>query len=365
MITPLDNSDLQLGDAIIAPGTTRDVRLSISESYAGDPVHVPVRVIRAHEPGPVVLLTAAVHGNEINGTGILRELIFDSPLQLQRGTVICAPLVNVFGFEHRSRYMPDGRDLNRCFPGFANGSLASRYAHIIMEELIENCHYAIDIHSAADTRTNYPNIRGDLRHQKVAEIAEAFGCELMVNGRGPVGSFRRAATDSGRPTILLEAGEVNKMQPGIMAVGVRGIRNVLIHLNMLEGTIEKPAFQTRVRKSIWVRSALGGLLRFHVTPGQIVDQGQPLATTESIFGEARSIVIAPSDGIVLGMATHPAAHPGEPICHIAIPRRSIKGIRKAIEQAARNRPMAQVRNQLAANMSVSPSPNSAAYGDSK
>jgi len=348
-----DSDDFILGGVPIAPGEIRDVRLAVSESYTGDSIHTPVRVIRAPLPGPVLLLTAAVHGNEINGTGIIRELVFDQPPAISRGTLVCMPVVNILGFEKQERYMPDGRDLNRCFPGSANGSLASRFAHLITHEILEKCDYCIDFHSAAATRTNYPNVRGDLTNKHVYALAKAFGCELLVHGKGPEGSLRRTATREGCPSIILEAGEVNKMEPGVLRVGLRGIRNVLVHLGMMDGVIDEPAFQTRVRKSTWIRSSLGGLLRFHVSPGAVVEGGQPLATTESVFGEARSMIIAPQDAIVLGMATHPAVHPGEPVCHLAIPSKSIETIREAISKASRKRPLAQVRDDLATNVTVS------------
>ena len=338
---------------VIKRGKTRDLRLPLSQSFTGTDIEIPLRVIRAKKPGPTIFITGAVHGDEINGTGIIREFLFREPIALLRGMLICVPVVNVFGFETLARYMPDGRDLNRCFPGSANGSLASRFANTLMEEIIDKCDFGIDLHSAAATRTNYPNVRADLRNKEILALAKAFGCELLVNNKGPIGSLRRAATDGGCPTLLLEAGEVNKIEPGIMSVGRRGIRNVLTHLDMLAGEVTQPAFQTRVKKSIWVRAALGGLLQFHVSPGDLVDGGQPLATTESIFGEAQSVIIAPQDGIVLGMATHPAARPGEPICHLAIPSRGLKSIRRAMKSAAKDRPLREVRDHLATNLAVS------------
>lgn len=316
-----------------ARGTTTDLRLKVSETYTGDPMEIPVRVIRAKQSGPVLLLTAAIHGDEINGTGIIRELVFGQPPQLVRGTLICAPVVNLLGFENQHRYTPDRRDLNRSFPGSPNGSMASRVANVIFRELIANADYCIDFHSAAIHRTNYPNVRADLSIPAVRELAEAFGVELIVKGKGPEGSFRRSACAKGCPTIILEAGEVAKIEPAVLEVGLRGINNVLAHLEMIKGNPTPPRFQAIINKTSWVRAELGGLLRFHVAPGEPVTAGQAIATNESVFGDARSSIISPSDGIVLGMTTNPAVKPGEPVCHIAHYSRGLAAIRKTIAKS--------------------------------
>ncbi len=334
-------------------GETRNVSLPVSETYTGEQVALPVRVVRAKRSGPCVFVTAAVHGDEVNGTGIVRELLFGEPLELKRGTLLCIPVVNIFGFESHDRYMPDRRDLNRSFPGSPSGSLASRYAHLLMQEIISRCDFGLDLHSAAAMRTNFPNVRGDFGRPDVRELAEVLGCELMVNGKGPEGSLRRAACEAHCPTVVLEAGEVGKIEPTVVEIGVRGVRNVLIHLGMLDGEIVRPAYQTTVNKTTWVRAELGGLLRFHVAPGDLVEGGEPLASNQSIFGEARSIIIAPLDGIVLGMTTHPAVKPGEPICHLALPGRRLSAIRKILRGVHGESPESRLRQDLASSIAVS------------
>jgi len=341
-------------------GETADLELPVSQMYTGEPVHLPVRIIRGKRRGPTVFLTAAIHGDEINGVGIIRQFLFDEKPRLESGTLICAPVVNVFGFENNDREMPDGRDLNRCFPGSATGSLAGRFAHQIMQEIVAISDVGFDLHSAGATRTNYPNVRGDLRNAKVREIAGAIGCELVVNGPGPEGSLRRAACDAGCPTVILEAGEVSKFEPLVQDVGVRGIENLLIHLGMRKGRIIRPAYQATIHRTTWVRAEIGGLLRFHVSPGELVGVGQPLATSESIFGEARSVIISPADGIVLGMATHPAVKPGEPVCHIALPGRQMPSIRRVVAGLADHSPECRLRDDLATSFSVTPGPDAVA-----
>jgi predicted deacylase len=342
-----------IGGQIIRPNRITDLRLKVSESYTGDDVTIPLRVIRAKTAGPCVFVTAAVHGNEINGTGIIHEMMADESLALRRGTLILIPIVNAFGFEAQTRYMPDRRDLNRSFPGRKSGSLSSRVAHTIFQEIVRRCDYGIDLHSAASQRMNLPNIRADFSDRGAAKLAKAFGCELMVNGKGPEGSLRREACAAGCATIILEAGEPSKIEPTVLRIGCQGIRNVLIALEMLKGEQRPPTYQAQINRTTWVRAQVGGILRFHVTPGETVVKGQPLATNASVFGVEQNVLRSPVDGIVLSMATLPTVKPGEPVCHLAIPRISIDKIRIAQQQVSSRSLHEQVRRDLASNIPFS------------
>lgn len=319
----------------IAPGETHDVRLKISETYTGDPIAIPIRVIRGQKPGPHLFVSAALHGDELTGTGIIHDLLHGPSLDITCGALLLIPVVNVFGFENHDRYLPDRRDLNRVFPGSPTGSLASRIAHTFMTEIAAQCDYGIDLHSAAQTRTNFPNVRGDLTYERVRRISRAFGCELVVDGKGPEGCMRREACKAGCATIILEAGEPMKADPQMLAVGARGIRNVLIDLGMLDGEPYQPAWQSIVRKTHWVRAEVGGFLRFHVQPGDHIEAGHPVASNFSILGDLQRVLRSPVDGIVLGMATSPAVKPGEPVCHIAVPGRKLKSNGRKLRPAAK------------------------------
>ena len=300
----------------IAAGETHDVMLPVSESTSGGAVNVPIQIRRAHEPGPVVFITAALHGDEINGTGAVRQLIRDPDFRLTRGAVILVPVLNLLAFERHSRYLPDRRDLNRCFPGSAGGSLASRMAHTIFQHIVTRSDFGIDLHTAAARRTNYPNVRGDLADPRVRQLAESFGSEFILNGKGPAGGLRRAAVKAGCPTIIMEGGEVCKVEPAIVESATRGIRNVLRSLGMLAGAIQRPAYQVIIEKSIWIRAEKGGFMTFHIKPGDIVEQGQALATNTTLLGEQRSVLHAPFNGVVIGMTSLPAISPGEPLCNL-------------------------------------------------
>ncbi|MFT5698528.1 MAG: putative deacylase [Desulforhopalus sp.] len=300
----------------IAPGESRNVQLAVGESYSSMTVQIQLHIRRAIEDGPVVFVTAALHGDEINGCGAVRQLIQDEEFRLLRGAVILVPVLNLPAFDRHSRYLPDRRDLNRSFPGTADGSLASRMAHAIFNEIVMRSDYGIDLHTASVRRTNYPTVRGDLTNPEVRRIAEAFGSEIIMNGKGPKNSFRREACGAGCPTIIMEGGEVWKVEPGIVETTVRGVKNVLCELQMLDSKIETPPYQIVVEKSKWIRAEQGGFLHFHIAPGDLVKKGQPLSTNTTILGEEQGTLHAPFNGVVMGMTSLPSISPGEPICHL-------------------------------------------------
>ncbi len=351
----------RMAGVTVKRGESADVKLKVSERYTGDAIHLPVRVVRGKAAGPTVMVTAAIHGEELNGVGVIHELMYDDamagvlpggPISIDAGTLLLVPIVNIFGFESQSRYMPDRRDLNRSFPGNSGGSLTSRVARIVFEEIVERCDFGVDLHTAAAGRTNYPNIRADMNVAGVRRLAKAFGCELMVHGKGPGGSFRREAVRSGCATITVEAGEPLKIEPSVLAVGMRGVKNILIELGMMKGEVSRPAYQLRIDKSTWVRADVGGMLRFHVSPGQIVDEGQPIATNASVIGRERNVLLSPTAGVVLGMTTLPTVKPGEPVCHLAVPKRSLAGIVKKLEGVKGASLHKRVRRDLATNIAV-------------
>ncbi len=341
------------GGKTVAPGERQALEITVSERYSGASVRLPVFVWRGERPGPTVSVTAAVHGDEINGTGAIRFIITQKPFELAAGTLVLVPVVNLPGFEQHARYLPDRRDLNRCFPGNAEGPLAMRMAHAFFEKIARRCDFGIDLHTAALRRTNFPNVRADMSLEPLAELARAFGAELIVSSKGPEGSLRRSATKAGCPTLILEAGEVWKVQPGVVEYAVRGIENCLKHLGMVEGKPTKPAYRVETDSTKWVRAKFGGFLRFHVAPGQIVSAGDPLATNAKLTGEEQNILRAPRDGILLGMTTLPSVAPGDPVCHLAFPRRGVlKKVELAVEGMAHDTLHERIREEFTRGLVV-------------
>jgi len=308
-------SDVWFGKRV-RPGEIRNIDLQVSESFISSAVHIPLQVRRGEASGPVLFVTAALHGDEINGTGAIRQLILEPDLEIKKGTLILVPVLNVLGFERHSRYLPDRRDLNRSFPGSPEGSLASRMAALIFREIVQRSDFGIDLHTASVRRTNYPNVRGDLSLPEVRKLALAFGSEIIINGKGPDKALRREACKSGCPTIIMEGGEVWKVEPGIVETAVRGIGNCLRYLGMVDGKPRKPPFQVLIESTRWIRAENGGFLQFHVQPGEIVGREQPLATNTNLLGERINTLLSPVEGVVIGMTSLPSVSPGEPVCHL-------------------------------------------------
>jgi predicted deacylase len=317
---PIDNWNGQT----IAPGESKDISLAVGESYSGMTVEIPIHVRRSNQDGPVVFVSGALHGDEINGTGAIRQLVQNEDLPLTKGTLVLIPVVNILAFDRHSRYLPDRRDLNRAFPGSETGSLASRMARRIFDEVIMRCDFGIDLHTAAVRRTNYPNIRADLTNPDCKRIAEAFGCEIIMDSKGPKQSFRREACAVNCHTIVMEAGEVFKVEPGIVESAVRGVQNVLFELDMIEQAPVSPDYQVVIKKSKWIRAEKGGFLEFHITPGEVIEKGQPISTNTNLLGRDRHTVHAPFDAVVIGMTTLPAISPGDPICNLGMLPKKIK-----------------------------------------
>lgn len=335
-----------------APGEHLDAAILAAHGFADYEIGIPVHVWRGLKPGPAVFVTGALHGDEINGTGAIREIILNPDFELDAGTLVLVPVLNIQGFERHSRYLPDRRDLNRSFPGSESGSMASRLARIIFREIVGRCDYGIDLHSAAVRRTNFPNVRADLSNPEVKRLAYAFGTELLVDNTGPKGAMRREACESGCPTILLEAGEVWKVEPTIVEIALRGIRNVLQDLGMVTGKPEKPAFRIVASKTKWIRAESGGFLRFHASPGDLVEEGQLLATNTSLLGHEQSTIVSPMNGVILGMTTLPSVAPGDPVCHVAKLRQPIERLEKKVDALDNDTLHERLRADLGANLLV-------------
>ena len=354
MSEPRERKRIDIWNEVEIPaGGARDVSLAVSESYSSMTVRIPIHVRRAEAEGPVVFVTAALHGDEINGTGAVRHLIQDEDFSLLKGSIILVPVLNLLAFDRHSRYLPDRRDLNRSFPGSSTGSLASRMARRLFEEIVSRSDFGIDLHTAAVRRTNYPNVRGDMAHPEVRRVAESFGTEIIINGKGPKGGFRREACRAGCPTIVMEGGEVWKVEPGIVESATRGVRNVLRGLGMLDGELERPMYQVVVERSKWIRAEKGGFLQFHVSPGDVIEKGQPLATNTTLLGEERSMLHSPFDAVVIGMTTLPAISPGEPVCNLGkLPKGSKPDRLRRLRSEAVDGLEERISEDLASNLLV-------------
>lgn len=309
---------MRFGGREIAPGEAKEIRLEVSENYTADPLYVPVTVIRGARPGPTLFLTAAVHGDELNGVAVIRDLLIDQDLAELVGTLIAVPVVNVPGFLNQNRTLPDGRDLNRSFPGSADGSFTARLAHRVFHDVVRRSDFGIDLHTAGGDRANFPHVRADMADPRVAELAAAFGCLLVVHGRGPDGSLRRVAVEAGVPTVVYEAGSARVFERRFIDAGLRGVLNVMRHLGMAaDGAVREPPLRLDVKKSTWLRANAGGILDLKVSLGEPVRRGQVISVNTNPFGRERSQLTSPAGGVVIGLTRSPLVHPGDAICHVA------------------------------------------------
>lgn len=304
-----------LGERIL-PGTGMRLMWSPDRVFEGMSSETPVLVVHGRESGPVLCLTAALHGDELNGIEIVRRVFQDLAPESLRGTVIGMPIVNIHGFRRGSRYLPDRRDLNRFFPGNPQGSSASRIAHSLFEEVIRHCTALVDLHTGSYFRTNLPQVRADLDAAPVAELAHGFGGMLVLNSEAALGTLRRAATDAGIPAVTLEAGEPLRLQPRAVDQGVSGINRLMRSLGMIrKATLLKQPEPVYFR-SRWVRADHGGVLFSVVRLGQTVRSGDILGTVTDPITNEQNLIYSPVEGRVIGMAINQVVMPGFAAFHL-------------------------------------------------
>ena len=309
--------DLEILGEQIAPGEEKRLTLKTSESFSGTGVDTPVQVIRGRTPGPTVCLVAGIHGDELNGIEIVRQVFETLTPELLSGTLIGLPVASVQSFRRSSRYLPDRRDLNRYFPGHPKGSSASRIAHAIFDGVVRHCEMLVDFHTGSFHRSNLPQLRADLFHPEVTELARRFGIDWVVHSQGQPGTLRRSAVDAGIPTITYEAGEPMRFQQGEITRGVQGTRRLLTAVGMIDSdlSIGSPKL---IRFSTWVRVNDGGIYLPTAELGDVVEQGEILATVTDPITNERSEVTSPIQGIILGMALPQVVIPGFAAFHLGL-----------------------------------------------
>ena len=300
----------------IAPGTSQRLTWSAAKIFEGMSSETPVLVVNGLEPGPVLCITAAVHGDELNGMEMVRRVFQNLSPDTLRGAAIGIPIVTIQGFRRGSRYLPDRRDLNRFFPGNPQGSSAARIAHSLFENIVRNCSALVDLHTGSFFRTNLPQVRADLGLQSVADLAHGFGGMLVLNSVAAPGTLRRAATDAGIPAVILEAGEPLRLQPKQVDQGVAGLKRLMRSLGMTRKATLLKQPEPVYYRSRWVRSDHGGVLFSVVRLGQTVRSGDILGTVTDPITNEQNLVYSPAEGRVIGMALNQVVMPGFAAFHI-------------------------------------------------
>ena len=312
---------IRVGDMEIAPGERTQVDLPIADLSIRVPITMPVHVINGRRAGPVLFVSAALHGDEIIGVEIIRRVMELNALKRLRGALIAVPIVNVPGFLNLSRYLPDRRDLNRSFPGSARGSLAARLANMFLDQVLSNSTHGIDLHTAAIHRENFPQVRVDFKDRAAQLMARAFGAPLVLNSSYREGSLRGSANELNVPVIVYEAGEALRFDETAIRVGVRGVARVMQDLGMLPA---RRASRSRapliLPTSLWVRAPSSGVVRATQSIGAQVEAGQVLAVLSDPLGEAATEIKSPEDGVIVGRTNLPLAHEGDALFHIGLTR---------------------------------------------
>ncbi|WP_426416193.1 succinylglutamate desuccinylase/aspartoacylase family protein [Aestuariirhabdus sp. LZHN29] len=308
----------QIGGVEVKPGETKRIELPTVRLYTDTSMGIPVYVQRGKRAGPTFFVSAAIHGDELNGVEVIGRLLKSKSLKSLSGTLIAVPIVNVYGVLSQSRYFPDRRDLNRSFPGSTRGSFAGRVANLFLKEIVSKCDYGIDLHTGAIHRSNLPQIRANLDDKETRDMARAFGVSVMVNSNLRDGSLRESASGLGVKVLLYEAGEALRFDELSIRAGYRGVINVMRHLGMLpKRRTRSPVEPFEARESAWVRASESGFITHLKELGDYVKKGDELAVIKDPYGEVLNTVETKYEGIIIGKQNIPLVQEGEAMYHIA------------------------------------------------
>ena len=302
----------------VKAGEKADIKIPIAKLPTHTVIDLPIFIRSSPIEGPVVLISGGVHGDEINGIATAKKLLeaFDRELELIRGAVIVIPLVNIYGFLSNSRTFPDGRDLNRSFPGSKKGSLASRIAHILSEEILPWIDFGIDFHTGGRMISNHPQIRVDFKDKVGVELAKSFGTHYVVHSKHIDKSFRKTAYKGKKHLLVYEGGESMRLDPYAIEEGISGTKRLLHHLEMIHAP-QVPQTTLILKDSTWIRAKASGIFSCIAQLGDFVRKGELLATISDPYGKIEFTVKAPNSGYIINVNDAPIVYQGDAIYHIS------------------------------------------------
>lgn len=312
---------ITIGGTTIKAGEFKCIMIPLPNLYHSEPVLMPTYVTCGKKSGPTLLVTGAIHGDEINGTEIIRRLLKLKFLRSLKGNLVCVPVVNVYGYLYQSRYLMDRRDLNRSFPGSSSGSIAARLAKLLVTELISHATHLIDLHTGALHRSNLPQIRASLHDPETLRLARAFSAPVIIDSRERDGSLRQMASDLKKPLLLYEAGEALRFDENGIRLGVKGIVNTMRALKMLESkdaSGKRGRLPAVVSSTHWVRAEVSGNLQSDKRLGVHVRKGEVIGTISNPFDLVVKEIKSPYKGILIGHCKLPPVHEGQALFHIAL-----------------------------------------------
>lgn len=314
----VENKPIEVAGVYVNPGERRRLEIPVARLPTGTWLSLPLVVVNGRRPGPALWISAAVHGDEVNGVEIIGQVLERTEPATLAGCLIAAPIVNVFGFNAQSRYLPDRRDLNRSFPGSERGSLAARLAYLFLNEVVLKCQFGIDLHTGSNHRTNLPQVRANLEDEETRRLAEAFAAPVVMHAGAIDGSLRKAATNAGIRTLVYEAGEPLRFEDEAIRLGCDGALRVLAALGMRRQAPRQGSNHSAlVDKTTWVRAKNSGILRLETKLGADVRAGQRLGIVADACGDDAVPLEAPDDGLVIGHTNNPLVQQGDAVVHLA------------------------------------------------
>jgi uncharacterized protein len=302
----------------IQPGEFREININIARLPSHTLIDTPIYVSRSLQDGPVLALIAGMHGDELNGMEIVRRILDLGHHKVKRGTVVCMPVINVYGFLNYSRDVPDGKDVNRSFPGTKTGSLASRVAYHLMREVVPFIDCGIDFHTGGAMRSNYPQVRAVLRDERNLELAAAFSAPFTIDMQFRPNSLRREAARKGKKIIVYEGGESLRFDPHAIEEGVAGTLRLMKALNMIDTAPEPSEINRVIWSTAWIRAKHAGLFQPNIKSGQLVHRGEWVGTITDPFGEFKEEVIASQTGYAIGLNNGPVINAGDALIHMGM-----------------------------------------------
>ena len=315
-----------LGERVL-PGKSATINFNMAKLYTTTSVEVPVIIERSKKPGPVMLITAGIHGDEINGVEVVRQIISKGINKPVKGTVICIPVVNIFGFLNLAREFPDGRDLNRMFPGTKNGSLASRFAFQFVKKILPVANFCLDFHTGGASRFNAPQVRVKKGNEQGMKYAHIFNAPFTIESKTITKSYRETCSKLGIPVLLFEGGKSMDSNKEIARHGVDGAMRILSHLEMLSPKFDYPdaaAETVLIENSFWMRAKYSGLLHIKIPCGKHVERGEVIGTITDPYGKFRHKIKASNEGYIINVNESPIVYQGDAVFHISLPKKTIE-----------------------------------------
>lgn len=310
--------NLTIADNEILPGQFKEININIARLPSHTQIDTPIYVYRSNEPGPTLALMAGMHGDEINGMEIVRRILEQGHNRVKRGTVICMPIINMYGFLNYSREVPDGKDINRSFPGSKGGSLAARVAWHVTHDVIPYIDYGVDFHTGGAMRTNYPQVRCVMQDKKNVELAEAFCAPFTIDSPFRPHSLRQTAAKKGKNIIVFEGGESIRFDQQAIEEGIDGTLRLMKHLNMIDSAPSPKKENKIIWSSNWIRARNAGLFQSVVECGALIQKDQLVGTITDPFGEFKESIKSPSMGYVVGLNNNPVVNAGDALVHLGL-----------------------------------------------